>query len=62
MDDESQTETPRVGLDEGVTARCVCGWWGWIHPSAYESPATVERDCPDCRRTLRATVEVEIVD
>lgn len=62
MAEESQTETPQVGLDEGVTVRCVCGWWGWIHPDPYQSPTTVERDCPDCGRRLRATVGVEIVD
>lgn len=51
---------PDVGLDEGVTVTCPCGWYGWITPTPYTAPATVERDCPDCDRHIRVTCTAEI--
>lgn len=62
-DNDTDNETrPRVGLDEGATVRCACGWWGWVHGDAYGSSSTVERDCPDCDTHIIVSAEVTIED
>lgn len=61
--DESYPGTsPEVEIREGVTVRCRCDWWGWLHPPAYEESDQLQRDCPECGRTITVTATVETAE
>lgn len=46
---------------ESVAFNCEnCGYYGWVHPPAYERPETLESDCPDCGITFELAFDVTI--